>query len=143
MKPVVLITILFHCLMSNTQLSPIVRTKLVTKLNQLTFLKLEERQLIWHTSNLKNHNSYGILQTRRTTALLSYLKMKSDSSPLIPQTQERHFSSHISNSKTTTHLAYHELEERQLSSHASNSSRKSSHITYVQLKYFIDYLTGN
>jgi hypothetical protein len=90
----------------------------------MEYLKLDERQLSSHISKLKN-----------------------DSSPLIPQTQERSFSSHISNSKTATHLAYHELEERQISSHASNSSRKSkcisSHMTYVQLKYFIDYLTGN
>ena len=90
----------------------------------MEYFKLNERQLSSHISKLKNDNS-----------------------PLIPQTQERHFSSHISNSKTTTHLAYHELEERQLSSHTSNSSRKSkcisSHMTYVQLKYFIDYLTGN
>jgi hypothetical protein len=90
----------------------------------MEYFKLNERQLSSHISKLKNDNS-----------------------PLIPQTQERHFSSHISNSKTTTHLAYHELEERQHSSHASNSSRISkyisSHMTYVQLKYFIDYLTGN
>ena len=136
MTPVVLITILFHCLMSNNQLSAIVGTKLATKFNQMAFLKLEERQLIWHTSNLKNHNSYGILQTRRTTTFFSYPIPKNDFSPLISQTR-----------RTTTYLAYHELEEQQLSSHASNSSRKSkcisSHMIYVQLKYLIDYLTGN
>ena len=94
-----LITILLHCLMSNNQLSAIVGTKLETKFNQLTFLKLEERQLIWHISNMKNYNSYGILQTRRTNTFLSYLKI-----------EKRYLSSHTPNPRTTFLLSYLKLE---------------------------------
>jgi hypothetical protein len=111
----VLITILLHCLMSNNQLSAIVGTKLETKFNQLAFLKLAKRHLIWHTSNLKNHNSYGILQTRRTNTFLSYLKI-----------EKRYLSSHTPNPRTTFLLSYLKLEERQLIWHITNSKNDNS-----------------